>query len=546
MKNYLFVILTLTLLLGCGGGDTPNEVGEDVTQDTVEPRVTLDPGQPDSKSERDLVGDPAGPLDITYSDDGLIQEVAPRDTAGEFGSFCQSNNDCFSGFCVPSEIGYICTMTCVANCPEGWNCKAVNLPDQDGILVCLPSTDLSCEINAECEAGTREVRPCGNCGEESRVCTEYCKWMPWSQCSGEGVCRAGSDQNESCGFCGRKSRLCNETCGWDEWTACEGEGVCAAGAIEKEACGQCGERSRNCTSECQWSEWSACTGTGVCSPNETTSQSCGNCGTAIVTCQEDCKWGEPGECTGEGACSPNAIDSQGCGNCGSQTRQCSARCEWGAWSTCSGQGVCAPYSETTQACGNCGTATLTCTSDCTWGPPGVCTGQGVCGQGDTAPCNSCGTMHCNSLCQWGDCQIGTTDVYEENDTRETARALPRITDKDEDATHLFANINPAFDEDWYSVYVKDETLARIDPWVQLSSVPSGQQYQLCVEYVCKEDGTPPPKQCQTSYGNTVKLNFNVDGCHTSAWSQDDSGTLIIQVKPLTAGSCQSYRLDYGA
>ncbi len=89
MKNYLFGILTLTLVLGCGGGDTPNEVENGVTQDTSEPRVTLDLGQPDSMSERDLADDPAGPLDITYTDDGLIQEVAPRDTAGEFGSFCQ-------------------------------------------------------------------------------------------------------------------------------------------------------------------------------------------------------------------------------------------------------------------------------------------------------------------------------------------------------------------------------------------------------------------------------------------------------------------------
>ena len=135
MKNYLFVILTLTLLLGCGGGDTPNEVGEDVTQDTVEPRVTLDPGQPDSKSERDLVGDPAGPLDITYSDDGLIQEVAPRDTAGEFGSFCQSNNDCFSGFVSRDWVHMYDDLR--GHLPEGWNCG--RQPTRPGRDTCLPA-----------------------------------------------------------------------------------------------------------------------------------------------------------------------------------------------------------------------------------------------------------------------------------------------------------------------------------------------------------------------------------------------------------------------
>ncbi|HHW97746.1 MAG TPA: hypothetical protein GX737_11095, partial [Oligoflexales bacterium] len=367
-------------------------------------------------------------------------------------------------------------------------------------------------------------------------------------CTGAGVCVPGAKEGKACGNCGEQIRECTDACTWGEYGECTGQGECSAGDTVTESCGNCGERSRTCSQACRWGDWGACTGSGVCSPNATTKQSCGNCGTAIVTCQEDCKWGEPGQCTGEGECRPNAIDSQGCGNCGNQTRQCNAQCEWEAWSTCSGQGVCAPNSQTSQPCGNCGTAIVTCNSDCNWGPPGACTGQGVCGQGDNAPCNNCGTMQCNSQCQWGDCQIGTTDVYEENDTRETARAMPGITDKDEDATHLFANINPAFDEDWYSVFVKDDPLGRIDPWVQLSSVPAGQQYQLCVEYVCQENGNPPAKQCRTSYGGTVKLNFNVDGCHANCgmFCQNDSGTLIIQVKPLTAGSCESYRLDYGA
>ncbi len=42
---------------------------------------------------------------------------------------CESNDDCFSGYCVPSSEGdLLCTKTCEDACPEGWSCK----PDPGG------------------------------------------------------------------------------------------------------------------------------------------------------------------------------------------------------------------------------------------------------------------------------------------------------------------------------------------------------------------------------------------------------------------------------
>ena len=235
-----------------GTGDTIGAIdpGTDVLPDDGTPgRIDIiysDTDEPDS-------ADPDAPTDID-ADSSDIKEV--EDVGGGFGSFCNSNDDCLSGLCVPSEIGYICTMTCEANCPEQWECKAVNLGGQDTVFVCLPGMDLSCEVNAECEQRATENEPCGNCGTKTRTCSDYCKWSVWSQCVGEGECPVGAIQDKDCGLCGQTSRTCSDLCRWGAWSDCEGEGVCEEGDQETEDCGKCGQRSRNCTRLCQWGNWS--------------------------------------------------------------------------------------------------------------------------------------------------------------------------------------------------------------------------------------------------------------------------------------------------
>lgn len=479
--------------------------------------------------------------------DTLISFDVPRPDPGELGAPCESSTDCIDPFCVDSDIGYICTRTCIDDCPEGWSCRGIRLGGPDQIFVCLPSLDRLCGEPGACRAGANEVEPCGNCGERTRSCAESCQWSPWSACSGEGPCRTGADERESCGQCASRGRVCTEACEWGAWSECDAGGVCSAGDIDTEACGDCGERSRTCTADCDWSDWGACASEGACAAGTITTEACGNCGTRTLVCGQDCAWGAPSACIGEGVCISGDVDEQACGKCGSQSRQCTASCAWTAWGACLGEGVCSLGQSTTEPCGHCGTATVDCTASCVWGPPGTCMGQGECGAGDSQPCQSCGTQVCTASCTWGACGGGPVDAYEENDTRAAARLVADISDSDGDASDLFANINPADDDDWFAVHVRDELGAVINPWARLTQVPTGHRYRFCVDYVCDDtDGTSVPPSCvNVDAGASEQIDIDAGSCDCGFWCTDNSGTLNIQIQPVGPGSCDSYHLEFG-
>lgn len=156
---------------------------------------------------------------------------------------------------------------------------------------------------------------------------------------------------------------------------------------------------------------------------------------------------------------------------------------------------------------------------------------------------------CTSACTWGACELGVVDGYEENDTEATARALPGISDADGEATYLVANVNPSFDDDWFTVHVQDEPiLYSINPWATLSAVPVGETYRFCVGFVCDQNGTAPTTRCYDVVGGSSRrVELDVSGCddYCGLFCFDNGGTMVIQVDPQTAGSCTSYRVDYG-
>ena len=99
---------------------------------------------------------------------------------------CDSNDDCFSGYCIPSSQGdLLCTKTCEDSCPIGWSCK----PDpggaetsyicvEDQINLCRP-----CQANDDCRyfshVGDRcvflseaEGSFCGTACEDNEDCRE--------------------------------------------------------------------------------------------------------------------------------------------------------------------------------------------------------------------------------------------------------------------------------------------------------------------------------------------------------------------------------------
>ncbi|HOE81806.1 MAG TPA: hypothetical protein PK329_02385 [Myxococcota bacterium] len=669
MKLSAVALLCMGLLLvGCDGIEEPdrplesNQPNQSADEVQLAPDITEPNNRDNEQTKQDEERQPAEdrPLDVNYEEadrtaEDVIEDegedaldeasdgVDDADTRqedvnkadsykfevpepGEFGSQCAENDDCHSGLCVPSEIGYICTNVCVADCPTNWSCKAANIGGQDVMFVCLPSNEMACEYNNQCEAGSNEEESCGNCGKRTRSCSESCRWSAWSACSGEGECLPGITQDGVCGFCGHRSRTCSDTCRWNAWEECQDQGECDAGSVVTEDCGLCGERSKHCTAQCKWSDWTACSGQGqcvlgsaedracgncgretrtcsdtcnwtewsacedqgVCTPGEVQVEPCGkcgermrtctfacgwgdwtpctgqgecvpgawkldsclNCGLAQVTCQSDCTWGERGSCLGTGTCWPGAVEELACGKCGVQTRTCTDACGWGAWGSCTSQGVCTPGQVETRECGNCGVATRTCTSRCQWGAWSACKSEGECGPGDVEACGNCGRRTCTSQCTWGACNIGTVDQYEENDTKVTARVLPKITDHDGDATGLYANINPTKDPDWFRVHITDATGALIDPWVRLSQVPLGQTYRLCVFYECNQaSGVPPELKCiHVVGGNQETVKISVAGCDDNCGFNcyDNGGDMFMWVHAPDGGSCSSYRLDYGA
>jgi hypothetical protein len=379
------------------GGDTlfAKPDGGTVLADSVDPnRPEEDIQFPDQKSFPDQ------PFQVDL--------IAP---AGGLGAPCEDNGDCDSGFCVPSDIGDICTSVCIDDCPEDWVCKGVPFTNPDVIFVCMPNLEMVCEVNGVCESGQIEDEVCGNCGERTRTCKENCQWGAWSNCFGEGECVATSHEEELCGKCGLRSRDCTDQCAWSDWTECAGQGECVAGDQETQPCGICGLSQRTCTDACLWSDWGSCEDAGQCEPGSSEEEECGMCGTHMHICTDQCLWSEWGECSNEGTCSSGELKTQDCGNCGTQEQTCTDGCEWSAWGACESEGECSPDDEEDEACGQCGIRVRKCAQTCDWGQWGNCIESGQCspGEKETEPCGDCGTRErtCTNSCQWsnwGSCQ----------------------------------------------------------------------------------------------------------------------------------------------
>lgn len=72
--------------------------------------------------------------EVTFDID-VRQEIAlPPD----FGQTCDENSDCSQDFCVEGPSGFVCTKTCIEECPEGWGCKGVQSGSSDVTFVCVP------------------------------------------------------------------------------------------------------------------------------------------------------------------------------------------------------------------------------------------------------------------------------------------------------------------------------------------------------------------------------------------------------------------------
>jgi len=114
-------------------------------------------------------------LDALYSDSF---EYVPE--PGGFLWPCTGNEECTSGFCVPTPTGGKCTTECVEDCHKDWVC--VQAPTQPDInYICQPRFLRLCDpcvTNDECKVGDKDstfLDLCLQMGETGSFCGAECK-----------------------------------------------------------------------------------------------------------------------------------------------------------------------------------------------------------------------------------------------------------------------------------------------------------------------------------------------------------------------------------
>ena len=60
----------------------------------------------------------------------------------------------------------------------------------------------------DCTPGDTEMRPCGNCGSQTRECNSEGQWQLFETCESEGICEAGDTQTIACEEEGSSKKSC--------------------------------------------------------------------------------------------------------------------------------------------------------------------------------------------------------------------------------------------------------------------------------------------------------------------------------------------------
>jgi len=170
------VILTaavLPLLTGCTGNSKQSTsdllVGEDTLTDTTE----LQDSTPDTDRPEVVVFDVAGDATDVSTDasdattDGGVPNYCGDDPGAIFCP-CDQNDDCNSGYCIPSSRGdQVCTRVCEEDCPDELECRLVRFPNADPTFLCV---DLQVNLCRPCRANT----DCqGNFGSVANRCVRF-------------------------------------------------------------------------------------------------------------------------------------------------------------------------------------------------------------------------------------------------------------------------------------------------------------------------------------------------------------------------------------
>ena len=87
---------------------------------------------------------------------GEVEELNTNDIVdpGGFGMPCSNGSQCTSGYCVPVGDESVCTMHCIEDCPDGWECSLDTSAAPDFVYICFPGALTLCSPcfdDSDCE-----------------------------------------------------------------------------------------------------------------------------------------------------------------------------------------------------------------------------------------------------------------------------------------------------------------------------------------------------------------------------------------------------------
>ncbi|MCC6620924.1 MAG: hypothetical protein IT385_06700, partial [Deltaproteobacteria bacterium] len=187
--------------------------------------------------------------DTGGSDTGQGDTTQGDIVAGEFGAPCQSNVDCNSGYCVEGPEGFVCTRTCIEECPADFDCRAVQTAGADVAFLCLPriaKVCLPCKADYQCTGGAcLEIEGSGQCAS---TCASNVDCPDGFTCAADaagehagtfcqptsGSCQCTPEVDGSIRTCVTTNAL--GTCYGVETCTAGGWGGCTAATAEAEVC----------------------------------------------------------------------------------------------------------------------------------------------------------------------------------------------------------------------------------------------------------------------------------------------------------------------
>jgi hypothetical protein len=328
----------LLSVAACGGtgetisDDVPGTLEDLGTSDVATLEVTLElqsweiakdggPTLPDLK-----------PVDYTV-------DVEPPCEEGCFLSPCESGADCQSGWCVQHMGNDVCTLTCLDECPMGWECQQVGTGPDVGWICVSPFTHLCrpCTDGNDCESPTGVEDACLDFGPAGRFCGANCQED--NECPDGFLCQAAlTEAAVEVVQCMPESGICEcsdkaVALGLDtvcfvenEVGVCWGQRVCAAEgltdcdavAAEVEVCdgldnncdGDIDEDTCDDGNDCTMDQ---CLGTDGCASDPLTGDECKDENPCTVAdhCEEGECMGSPVLCNDSNPCTADACDETG-------------------------------------------------------------------------------------------------------------------------------------------------------------------------------------------------------------------------------------------